>query len=152
MKIIVDADGCPKGVLKSCLELGKQYGLIVYTVANIHHQIQSEHHITVDGASQQADLKIANMTRAADVVITQDWGLAALILGKKAFCLHPSGRQYQSETIEFLLEEREAKARFRRGGNRTKGPKKRREEEDVHFACALKRLLTEQVTLQNQCP
>ncbi|MDW7672421.1 MAG: DUF188 domain-containing protein, partial [Bacillota bacterium] len=84
MKIIVDADGCPKGVLQSCLQQGKQRQIQVWTVANYHHQIESDNHITVDGASQEADMKVVNMTDKEDLVVTQDWGLAALILGKGA--------------------------------------------------------------------
>lgn len=141
MKILVDADACPKGALAACFALGKQYEVSVYTVANYNHHIASEHHIVVDNGTQQADLKIANLTQSGDVVVTQDWGLAALILGKGAFCLSPGGREYKRETIDFLLEEREAKAKFRRAGNRTRGPKKRTDTEDVLFAQALERLI-----------
>ncbi len=143
MKIIVDADACPKGALAQCFRLGERYGIELYTVANYHHQIASPHHIVVDGDSQAADMKIANLTAAGDLVVTQDWGLAALILGKGAQCLHPNGRRYQTETIGFLLEEREAKARLRRNGQRTKGPKKREPQADEHFGRVLEELLLE---------
>jgi uncharacterized protein len=141
VKIIVDADGCPKGVLQSCLQQGKQRQIQVWTVANYHHQIESDHHITVDGASQEADMKVVNMTDKEDLVVTQDWGLAALILGKGARCLHPSGREYQNNTIDFMLEERDLKARLRRGGGRTKGPARRTAEEDQRFQASLIRVL-----------
>jgi uncharacterized protein YaiI (UPF0178 family) len=141
VKIIVDADGCPKGVLQSCLQQGKRRQIQVWTVANYHHQIESDNHITVDGASQEADMKVVNMTDKGDLVVTQDWGLAALILGKGARCLHPSGREYQNETIDFMLEERDMKARLRRSGGRTKGPSKRTAEEDQLFQDALIRVL-----------
>lgn len=141
MKIIVDADGCPKGVLKACLHVGRQLNVPVWTVANVHHNIQSDHHIVVDGASQQADLKVMNIAEAGDMVVTQDWGLAALVLGKGCRCLHPSGREYQNDTIDFMLEEREIKAKLRRSGGRTKGPAKRTHEEDLQFKETLKRIL-----------
>lgn len=141
MKIIVDADGCPKGVLKACLQVGKPLNVPVWTVANVHHNIQSDHHIVVDGASQQADLKVMNMAESGDIVVTQDWGLAALVLGKGCRCLHPSGREYKNDTIDFMLEEREIKAKLRRSGGRTKGPSKRTEEEDLQFKETLKGIL-----------
>ncbi|VBB06768.1 Hypothetical protein LUCI_2004 [Lucifera butyrica] len=141
MKIIVDADACPKQVLQICLALGRQYGLPVWTVASFNHAIVSDHHVVVGNASQEADMKVLNLTDAGDVVITQDWGLAAMVLGKKTRCLSPSGREYLSETIDFLLEEREIKAKYRRGGGRTRGPAKRTPADDRVFAGSLERIL-----------
>ncbi|WP_027937691.1 YaiI/YqxD family protein [Anaeroarcus burkinensis] len=141
MKLIIDADACPKAVLACCLEAGKRYGISVITVASFNHQIASDEHITVGNASQEADLKIVNLTEANDLVITQDWGLAALALAKKACCVSPSGSEYRSEKMDFLLEEREIKAKVRRGGGRTKGPRKRQAEDDARFAASLERLL-----------
>lgn len=143
MKLLVDADGCPKGALQACLKEGKKRRIEVWTVANYHHRIESDHHITVDGGSQEADMKVMNLAEAGDVVVTQDWGLAALILGKGARCLHPSGKEYRHETIDFLLEEREMKAKIRRSGGRTKGPSKRTDAENRRFHEALVKLLDE---------
>ena len=119
--------------MAACFALGKQYEVPVYTVANYNHHIASEHHIVVDNGTQQADLKIANLTQSGDIVVTQDWGLAALIISKNAYCLSPIGIEYKSDKMDFLLEEREAKAKLRRGGGRTKGPKKRSAEDDLRF-------------------
>lgn len=141
MKLIIDADACPKAVLQHCLTAGARFDISVVTVASFNHQIASDQHITVGNASQEADLKIVNLTEANDLVITQDWGLAALVLAKKACCLSPSGREYRSEKMDFLLEEREIKAKVRRGGGRTKGPRKRQAEDDTRFAAELERLL-----------
>jgi uncharacterized protein YaiI (UPF0178 family) len=62
-------------------------------------------------------------------------------LGKEAKCLSPSGREFRSDRIEFLLEEREVKAKLRRSGRRTKGPKKRTSEDDRRFEMNLERML-----------
>lgn len=141
MKIIIDADACPRSVLKICFDLGEKYSLMVWTVASFNHQIVSEHHVVVGNNSQEADLKILNLTKAGDIAITQDWGLAAMILGRKSYALSPGGREYLEEKIEFLLEEREAKAKLRRAGGRTKGPKKRTLEDDQIFQDALTRVI-----------
>ena len=144
MKLIIDADACPRGALQSCIALAGQYGVELRSVSNHHHVIDLPGHITVSDEAQAADIVIANLCRKGDVVVTQDWGLAALALGKGARCLSPGGRIYRSETIDFLLEERELKARHRRGGQRSKGPKKRSASDDAHFHAALESLLKEQ--------
>jgi uncharacterized protein YaiI (UPF0178 family) len=141
MKIIVDADACPKSVLRICMKVGHQYGIEVWTVASFDHSIESDHHVVVGNDPQEADIKIINLTEERDVVVTQDWGLAAVVLGKGAKCLSPVGREFSPHKIEFLLEEREIKSKLRRGGVRTKGPKKRTLEEDRRFEACLKRIL-----------
>jgi len=146
MKILVDADACPKAVLQACLDIGQKYAVPVWTVASFNHNIVSDHHFVVGSASQEADLKVINLTTPGDIVITQDWGLAALVLGKNAFCLSPGGREYRPDNIEFLLEEREVKAKVRRGGGRTKGPKKRTDDDDRHFVAGLEKIFTRQIT------
>lgn len=141
MKILVDADACPKTVLQTCLRMGGQFSVPVWTVASFNHNIISDHHVVVGSASQEADIKVINLTEAGDIIITQDWGLAAMVLGKKAVCISPHGREYRPDKIEFLLEEREVKAKLRRGGGRTKGPKKREAQDDQHFEETLARVL-----------
>lgn len=141
MKIIVDADACPKMVLQACRQKGQKYSVPVWTIASFNHNIISDHHIVVGNASQETDLKVLNLTNAGDVIITQDWGLAAMVMGKGAVCLSPDGREYRPDNIAFMLEEREMKAKYRRSGGRTKGPKKRTDADDQTFAAALERLL-----------
>jgi len=141
MKIIVDADACPKSVLRVSMEIGHQYGIQVWTVASFHHNIQSDHPIVVGGDPQEADIKIINITEVGDIVITHDWGLAAVVLGKGARCLSPTGIEFRSEKIEFLLEEREIKGKLRRSGERTKGPRKRTLADDRRFEASLVRIL-----------
>ncbi len=141
MKILLDADACPKSVLQICLDKGREYGVPVWTVASFNHRINSDNHIVVGDASQETDIKLMNLTEAGDVVVTQDWGLAAMALGRGALCISTVGRIFSPATIEFLLEERETKAKLRRSGTRTKGPKKRSAEDDRRFACGLESLI-----------
>ncbi|MGR6836028.1 YaiI/YqxD family protein [Syntrophomonas erecta] len=133
MKIIIDADACPRSVLQICLRVGRKYATPVWTVASFNHNISSDHHITVGNASQEADIKVMNLADQGDIVITQDWGLAAMVIGKGAKCLNPMGRVYRPDQVDFLLEEREIKAKFRRAGGRTKGPAKRKLQDDRRF-------------------
>lgn len=142
MRIVVDADACPRSVLQICFKLADKYGLAVWTVASFNHNIESDHHIVVGNTSQEADLKIMNLTESGDIVITQDWGLAAMVLGKGAKCLSPMGREYNVATMDFLLEEREVKAKLRRAGGRTRGPKKRSTEDDMRFEQSLNKCIS----------
>jgi uncharacterized protein YaiI (UPF0178 family) len=146
MKIIIDADACPKAVLNICLKLGHQFDIQVWTVASFNHNIESDHHTIVDGAPQETDLKVINLAEKGDIAVTQDWGLAAMLLGKKVRSLSPAGREFLLETIDFMLEEREAKAKFRRSGGRTKGPKKRTEAEDHKFSQCLELIIRQELS------
>jgi uncharacterized protein YaiI (UPF0178 family) len=149
LKIIVDADACPKSVLQHTLETGVKYGIPVITVASFNHNIISSQHITVESGSQEADLKIINITTPGDIIITQDWGLAALVMSKNASAISPAGIEYDPERMTFMLEEREIKAKFRRNGGRTKGPKKRAAEDDIRFFRTLENIVSREMQKQN---
>ncbi len=96
MKIITDADACLKSVLRVSMKIGYQYGIQVWTVASFHHNIHSDHPIVVGDDPQEVDIKAINMIEDGDIVITQDWGLAAVELGKGARCLSPIRREFHS--------------------------------------------------------
>jgi hypothetical protein len=141
MKILVDGDACPKSVLHICKKVGRKYGVPVWSVASFHHNIESDHHVLVGDASQEADIKIMNITDEGDVVVTGDQGLAAIVLGKGAKSLNPAGWEFRSDRIEFMLEERAIKGKVRRAGGRTKGPKRRTTEDDRRFEMCLEQCL-----------
>ncbi len=143
MKIIVDADATPKNALDICRKAATEFSVSLVTVASFNHRIESDRHVVVGNAPQEADMGVMNLATRGDIVVTQDWGLAAMVLGKGAAALSPTGRVFREETIGFLLEERELKARFRRGGGRTRGPRKRTVEDDLNFKKSLYQLLKE---------
>jgi len=141
MKVLVDADACP--VLELVRRISAERGVRVVTVASYKHEIQGEYHIMVGPESQAADMALINRTVRGDVVVTQDWGLAALALAKGAHSLSPWGHVFRDDEIEGRLAQRAMNARLRRGGVRLPGPKKRRSEDDQAFADAFTRLLTQ---------
>ncbi len=141
MKVIIDADACPKTALQISIKLGQKYGISVWTVASFNHNIESDHHVVVDSGSQEADLKVVNLAEKGDIAVTQDWGLAAMLIGKQVRCVSPVGREYRPESIDNMLEERELKAKYRRSGGRTKGPKKRTADDDRNFAATLEAII-----------
>jgi hypothetical protein len=141
MKIIIDADATPKNALGICRKAAMKFSVSLVTVASFNHRIESDLHVVVGDASQETDLQVVNLSARGDLVVTQDWGLAAMVLGKGAAALSPTGRVFRKETIDFLLEERNLKAKHRRSGGRTRGPKKRTAEDDTRFKKNLYRLL-----------
>ena len=141
MKIIIDADACP--VVDIAVETAKKRSLECIIVCDNTHFIQKDGAVTVvvDKGADSADCKIANLTEKGDVIITQDYGLAALILGKGGKVLNQNGLIYNDSNIENLLFTRYISKKERMAGNRTKGPKKRTPQNDADFIEAFNRLL-----------
>jgi uncharacterized protein YaiI (UPF0178 family) len=146
-KVIVDGDACPRAALETVRRLAAAHGCRVVTVATFNHALAAAgpnwEHVVVGDEPEAADIAVANRTRHGDVVVTQDWGLAALALGRGAAAVSPCGLVYRQDRIAHLLEERAVKARFRRGGGRTKGPPARSRADDERFERALAGLLAE---------
>lgn len=133
MKIIIDADACP--VVDIAVKIAVNRKLECIIVCDNTHFIQKGGAVTVtvDKGADSADCRIANLTEKGDVIITQDYGLAALILGKGAKALNQNGLIYTDINIENLLFTRYIGKKERMAGNRTKGPKKRTPQNDADF-------------------
>ena len=144
MIIYIDADACP--VTRIAETIAKRHGLPVVLLCDTNHVLSSDYStVKVIGAGADAvDLALINLCRRGDVVITQDYGVAALALGKGALAIHKSGRWYTDENIDGLLMERHLAKKARRSGkHHLKGPAKRTAEDDLHFAESFERLLNE---------
>lgn len=142
VKVIVDADACPsKDII---FRVSREYGAKVVLVSSLAHVMTAPPDVEIrqtDSTPQAVDLVVANMARSGDVVVTQDWGLAAICLGRGALVLAPTGQIYDSGNMAFMLEIRHDLARFRRGGGRQKGPRPRTTEDDSRLEAGLRRLL-----------
>lgn len=145
MRIIIDADACP--VLDLAIREALKRELECIAVFDNTHVIQREgvRSIIVDKGADCADLKIANIVSRGDIVITQDYGLAAMCLGKGAAALNQNGLIFTDKNIENLLFTRYASKKARMAGKRTKGPPKRTAEDDKAFMTAFLKLLEETV-------
>lgn len=143
MKVLIDADACPRGVMDIVRRMQKAYGYELVTISSFNHVHDGVNHITVGDGDQATDMALINRTSRGDIVVTQDWGLAALVLGKGAKAIDPGGRIHANDKMDFLLEERHMKAKFRRGGGRTKGPSARTPADDERFAKAFLMVLNE---------
>lgn len=133
MRIIVDADACP---VKNIIEAeAKKRNLPVIMVSNFNHNIASDYAevIWVDDTAEAADLAIINMLKSDDIVVTQDYGLASLVLGKRAQAINPLGRVYTLENIDTLLMQRHINSKARKAGLKISNPKKRNTLDDEKF-------------------
>jgi uncharacterized protein YaiI (UPF0178 family) len=133
MKILIDADACP--VVHIVLRIARQRGIPVVLVTDDSHVFAGGYAevVTVGQGTDAVDLALVNRAGKGDIVITQDYGVAALALAKKAYAINQNGMRYTDENIEGLLNERHMAGKARRTGGRTKGFRKRTGEEDVQF-------------------
>lgn len=141
MKIFIDADGCP--VVDITVRAAKKYGAECTIICDTAHSIQREgaQTIIVDKGADSADLRLVNLVGAGDIAVTQDYGLAAMCLSRRAIVLDEDGRLYTEENISGLLEFRAVSAKIRRSGGRTRGKAKRTPQQDRDFEAAVTRLL-----------
>lgn len=140
--IVVDADACP--VKSEIAETALLFGADVCMVASYdHHMKQREgvRVVQVDRSSQSVDLYIVNHISPGDIVVTQDFGLACMALGKGAVVLSPRGEQYTNSNIDYLMERRHEGARLRRSGGRTRGPKAITDADRITFQQKLTKVL-----------
>ena len=144
MTIYIDADACP--VTRIAENIAREHGIPVTLLCDTSHQLTSDYStVRVIGAGADAvDIALINLCRRGDIVVTQDYGVAALALGKGAKAIHQSGKRYTDDNIDGLLMERHLAGKARRSGKRhLKGPARRTEEDDKRFAERFERLITE---------
>lgn len=143
MKILVDADACP--VVRLVEKTAEKYGIPVILLSDTNHILKSDYsEIRVISAGADAvDIALANLCKCGDVAVTQDYGVAALVLGRGGYAIHQSGRIFTNENIDGLLMERHInkKARMSASKNHLKGPKKRTKEDDLRFESAFDSLI-----------
>ena len=143
MRLFIDADGCP--VTDLAVGLANRYHISCIILCDTAHDIRREgaETITVSKGADSVDFALVNLIRAGDLVVTQDYGLAAMCMSRNAAVLHQDGFLYTEENIDRLLFFRAAAKKARRGGARIKGPAKRTPEQDRAFSAMLERLLQE---------
>lgn len=135
MNIYVDADACP--VVRIVEKVAKREEIPVVLLCDTNHQMTSDYSevITVGAGADAVDFKLISLCHAGDIVVTQDYGVAAMALGKKAYAIHQSGKWYTDANIDRMLMERHIGKKVRRSKskNHMKGPRKRSREDDLRF-------------------
>ena len=143
MRLLIDADGCP--VVAQSVQLCRACGVSCILFCDTSHEFSFEdvQTVVVDKGSDSVDFALVNQIRPGDLVVTQDYGLAAMCLARGAAALNQNGLVYGEDNIGPLLEIRAANRRVRAGGGRIRGPAKRTRAQDEAFSRQLERLLRE---------
>ncbi|MEY8496226.1 YaiI/YqxD family protein [Lachnospiraceae bacterium 29-91] len=135
MKIYVDADVCP--VISIVEQVAEKNNFAVILLCDMNHMLYSDYNeVKVIGADADAvDFALINLCRLGDIVVSHDYGIAAMVLGKGAYAIHQSGRWYTNENIDQMLMERHLAKKARRSSkkNHLKGHAKRTEEDNIRF-------------------
>jgi len=142
VRILVDSDACP--VKDLIWQAATKRNIPVIWVVSTAHMTdfpQPSQVVVVDSGPEAVDLALINRVTAGDLVVTQDYGLAALCLQKKALALSCRGREYRGEDMDRLLTERYIGAKIRQAGGRTRGPSPMTEVDRETFRTVLQRML-----------
>ena len=143
MRIFVDADACP--VVSIVEKVAKEHNVPVTLLCDTNHVLSSDYSevIVVGAGTDAVDYKLISICHKGDIVVSQDYGVAAMALGKGAYAIHQSGKWYTNENIDQMLMERHLNKKARRSShkNHMKGPRKRTEKDDVRFAQSFEKLI-----------
>jgi uncharacterized protein YaiI (UPF0178 family) len=143
MEIYVDADACP--VVDIVEKTAIKYQIPVTLLCDTNHVLTSGYSevIVVGAGADAVDYKLISLCHRGDIVVSQDYGVAAMALGKGAYAIHQSGKWYTDENIDQMLMERHLNKKARRASqkNHFKGPKKRTGEDDERFEQSFERMV-----------
>lgn len=147
MKIYVDADGCP--VVDIAIKLAKEYKLEIIVVKNYAHIINDDYAtiITVDISRDSADYYIVNKVKRDDIVISQDYGFAAMAMSKEAICITQNGLIISNDNIDGMLNSRHINQKMRREKKIYSKIKKRNPLANVQFEKSLRTLIEKNLNL-----
>ena len=143
MRVFIDADACP--VVSIVENISKKYNIPVTLLCDTNHVLSSTYSevIVVGAGADAVDYKLISICHKGDIVVSQDYGVAAMALGKGAFAIHQSGKWYTNDNIDQMLMERHLNKKARRSfhKNHIKGLKKRTEEDDERFAQSFEKMI-----------
>ena len=143
MTIYVDADACP--VTHIVEKVAAECGLPVTLLCDTNHVLTSAYSTVkvIDAGRDAVDFALINLVQRGDIVVTQDYGVAAMALGRQASAIHQSGRWYTNDNIDRLLMERHMakEARRKSSKNHLRGPKKRTDEDDKRFEESFRQMI-----------
>lgn len=124
MRILVDADACPKAIKEIIFKAAHKRQIRTMFVSNHAIPLASSPYIqgrAVSKGFDVADNFIVNALDAGDLVITGDIPLAAEILEKGGHALNPRGEMFDTDTIKQRLTMRDVSEQLRDSGHVTKG-------------------------------
>ncbi|MCD7950048.1 MAG: DUF188 domain-containing protein [Erysipelotrichaceae bacterium] len=128
MRLLVDGDGCPD--IADMKNLAKKYDIPMIVYIDYAHQLHDDYFQTIycEVGNDSVDMRLFNDSQKDDLVITQDYGLASLLISKNVQVMHISGKTLDKDNIDFYINSRyqSAKARHSHAKTHLKGPKKKR--------------------------
>lgn len=141
--LLVDADACPVAVRRLLEKKARHYQLRLIFITDQNHEIMPDYGEvqTVAQGHDAADYMLVSKVTPGDIVVTQDYGLAALVLARRAHAIHPGGMIYNNQNIDQLLMERHMASKARKAGERLRNHKRRHSKEDFHFGAQLESIL-----------
>ena len=94
MRILVDADGCP--VVDSTIALAKAHKIECLLLCDTSHVFERSgaKTLTFSKGADSVDFALVNLIQTGDIVVTQDYGLAAMCLARNAVVLNQDGMEY----------------------------------------------------------
>lgn len=143
MKIFVDADACP--VVRIVEKIAKKYEIPCILLCDTNHVLSSDYsEVVIVGARADAvDFKLISLLSKGDICVSQDYGVAAMALGKGCYAIHQSGKWYTNENIDQMLMERHLAKKARRATKKQhiKGPAKRTPEDNLRFEESFEKMI-----------
>jgi len=141
MRILLDADGCP--MVDIAVAAARRHHMEILILCDTSHVFEKEgaKTLTVSKGADSVDFVLVNLLRKHDLVVTQDYGLAAMCLSRGAIVISQDGMEYNAENIDGLLLARHMAKKIRNAGGRLKGAAKRTREQDAAFERKLTELL-----------
>lgn len=141
MRILIDADGCP--VVAETVKIAKQNNIEVIIFCDTSHEIAYENvqTITVSKGADSVDFALVNCVQKEDIVVTQDYGLSAMVLSRGGVPITQNGLVITDSNITMLLTSRYENKKVRMSGGHIKGPKKRTEANNKDFITSLENLI-----------
>jgi uncharacterized protein YaiI (UPF0178 family) len=143
--LFIDADACP--VTREAITAARALGIPVVLVANGTQNMDrytkrsGVEAIQVSSGADAADFAVIERLQPGDVVVTQDIGLAAMVLGRGAAAVGPRGHVFHMATIDAEMHIRHEEKKLRRAGGRHGGPRPFTDEDREHFSEVVERLL-----------
>ncbi|MBA2873515.1 YaiI/YqxD family protein [Thermaerobacillus caldiproteolyticus] len=140
--IFVDADACP--VKSEIFWLARKYNILSVFVSSYNHVSRSEEMkwVYVDTEKEAVDLYILNRAVKGDVVVTQDIGLASMLVNRGIYVISPRGKVYEEREMDNILHLRYLQAKQRRQGIYQKGAKRFSNEERRVFLQGFEKILS----------
>lgn len=148
-RVFIDADGCP--VVDEAVAVAVQFGAECLILCDTTHHFEKAGAKTIicSKGADSVDFMLVNLIKQGDIVITQDYGLAAMCLARTVRVISQNGLEYTDDNIDNLLLARHAARKIHSGGGRVKGPKKRTPEQDRVFVTVLTALITEDFSISS---